>query len=192
MIKISYHKHAHKHEAVIKAKKMLNTIEKKFCNHYIECFSVVQLTGINEIDRQEVKCCIEDHLKNLKKNIEEQLFQNQKFIDGIYNLQYDEGYHTPALIHDFKLIKELDETYSFILNSYPKIELKKSEIFVFTTKKPEDKYNEIVNHFKENIVTGYNKEYFAVLENGIEKKLYPQNFSSQDLSDAVGVYLLYQ
>lgn len=192
MSKISYHKNGHQHEAVAKAKRMLNKIEKQFGGFQGKFYCNIQLTGINDIDRREVKSYVERHLKELKKHIEKQLFQNEKLVNGDWNEQYDEGFYMPTFKDELQLIEALNEVYNFIWNNYPDIDVKKSEQVVFTETTPEGKYNEAVNYFKAKPVYGFNQEYFAVLENGKSKKLYPMTFSAYDLSNATGVYAEFQ
>lgn len=192
MSKISYHKNGHQHEAVSKAKRMLNKIEKQFGGFQGKFYCNIQLTGINDIDRREVKIYVERHLKELKKQIEKQLFQNEKLVNGDWNEQYEEGFYIPIFKDELQLIEALNEVYNFIWNNYPDIEVKKSEPIVFKSETPEEKYNEAVNFFKQNPVYGFNQEYFAVLENGKSKKLYPITFSAYDLSTATGVYAEFQ
>jgi hypothetical protein len=192
MSKITYHKNGHQHEAVVKAKKMLNKIEKQFGGFQGKFYCNIQLTGINEIDRREVKSYVERHLKELKKQIEKQLLQNEKLVNGDWNEQYEEGFYMPTFKDELQLIEAINEVYNFIWNNYPDIDVKKSEHVVFKETTPEGKYNEAVNYFKAKPVYGFNQEYFAVLENGSSKKLYPITFSAYDLSNATGVYAEFQ
>ena len=78
MSKISYHKHGHKNEAVSKAKRMLIKIEKQFGGFQGKFYCKIQLTGINDIDRLEVKNCVKRYLNELKEHIEKQLLKNEK------------------------------------------------------------------------------------------------------------------
>ena len=192
MSKISYHKNGHQHEAVIKAKRMLNKIEKQFGGFQGKFYCNIQLTGINDIDRREVKSYVERHLNELKKHIEKQLLQNEKLVNGDWNEQYEEGFYMPTFKDKLQLIEALNEVYNFIWNNYPDIEVKKSQPFVFKAEIPEEKYNEAVNFFKQNPVYGFNQAYIAVLETGKSKKLYPITFSAYDLSNATGVYVEFQ
>ena len=128
----------------------------------------------------------------MKKQIEKQLFQNEKLVNGDWNEQYEEGFYIPTFKDELQLIEALNEVYNFIWNNYPDIEVKKSEPFVFTAQTPEDKYNEVVNFFKQNPIYGFNQECYAVLENGSSKRLYPTTFSAYDLSNATGVFVEFQ
>lgn len=192
MSKITYHKNGHQNEAVSKAKRMLKKIEKQFGGFQGKFYCNIQLTGINDIDRREIKSYVEKHLKELKKQIEKQLFQNEKLVNGDWNEQYEEGFYIPTFKDELQLIEALNEVYNFIWNNYPDIEVKKSEPFVFTAQTPEDKYNEVVNFFKQNPIYGFNQECYAVLENGSSKRLYPTTFSAYDLSNATGVFVEFQ
>lgn len=180
------------HEAVAKAKRMLNKIEKQWGGFQGTFWCNITLTGIDDIDMREVKSYVERHLKELKKKIEQQLFKNEKFVNGDWNEQYEDGYYIPPFTEELQIIEALNKVHSFIGHNYPEIEVKKSEEFVFTEQTPEGKYNEAVRYFKSKPVVGFNQEAFGVLENGESKKLYPLTFSLYDLSSAKSVYVAFQ
>lgn len=92
MSKITYHKNCFKDKSVEKAKRMLNKIEKQFGGFQGTFHCNIQLTGVNDIDRREVKSYIERHLKDLKRKIEKQLLQNEKLVNGEWNEEYEEGF----------------------------------------------------------------------------------------------------
>jgi len=191
MSKIIYHKNCRQHEAVSKAKRMLSKIEKQFGEFQGRFYCNIQLTGISAIDRSEVKSYIEKHLKDLKRNMEKQFLQNDKFINGEWNDNYEEGYYLPPLKEDFKIAEALNEVHSFIWSNYPEIDEKKSEPFIFTSESPEVKFEEAKRFFKSNPVNGFLQETFGVFENGKIKKLYPLTFSPYELSNAKSVYVQY-
>jgi hypothetical protein len=193
MSKISYHKNGHKHDAVAKAKRMLNKIEKQFGGlSSFQFYCDIQLTGINDIDRRDVKNYLEKHLKKLQKDIDKQLFRNEKMVNGDWNDEYEEGYWMPTLKEQMQVVEAINEVYNFIWNEYPDIEVKQSETLIFKETTPQAKYKEAVAYFKAKPIFGFNTEYFARLENGKSRKLYPITFSAHDLDNAIGVYAKYQ
>lgn len=186
MSKIIYHKNYIQHEAVGKVKRMLKKIEKQFGGFQGTFYCNIQLTGVDEIDNREVKSYIENHLRDLKRKIEKQLFQNEKFVNGEVNEDYEEGYYIPPFSEELKIIEALNEVGSFIRHNYPELEVKKTE-YLLTTNSPEEKLNETKLHFQNNPVFGFCQEYFAVLENGESKRLYPLTISSYDFTNAKSV-----
>lgn len=192
MSKITYHKNGHQHEGCAKAKRMLNKIEKRFGGFQGDFYCNIKLTGINDIDRREVRSYIERHLKRLKDEIEKQLLQNEKLVKGEWNENYEEGFYLPAFKQELQIVEALYELYNFIWNKYPEIEVKKTEQFLFTSKTPEEKYNEAINYYKLNPVYGFKQEYFAILDDGSFEKLYPITFSAYNLSNAIGVFVEFQ
>ncbi len=192
MSKIIYHKKCRRHPAVEKAKRMLTKIDKEFGGTFSDVYFSIKLTGINDLDRREVRNYVEDHLEKLKKRIDKQLLQNKKMVDGEWNDQYEEGFSISPLTEELQIAKLLNEVHSYIWNNYPEAELKKSEEFVFTKDNPAGKYYEALDFFKSNPVEGFNQEAFAVFEDGKERKLYPLTFSVHDLGDATSVYVSYQ
>jgi hypothetical protein len=186
MSKIIYHKNCIQHEAVGKVKRMLNKIEKQFGGFQGTFYCNIQLTGVDEIDNREVKSYIENHLRDLKRKIEKQLLQNEKYVNGEVNEDYEEGYYIPPFSEELKIIQELNKVGSFIRHEYPELEVKKTE-YVLTTNSSEGKLNETKLHFKNNPVFGFCQEYFAVNENGESKRLYPLTISSYDFENAKSV-----
>jgi hypothetical protein len=192
MSKIIYHKNCRQHEAVEKAKRMLNKIEKQFGGFQGLFYCNIQLTGINDIDRREVKSYVERHLKELKKKIEKQLLQNEKLVNGDWNENYEEGFYLPPFKEELQIVEALNEVHKFIWDKYPEIEVKKSDEFVFTEQTPEGKFNEALRYFKSKPVEGFNQETFGIFEDGKRKKLYPLTFSPYELSTAKSVYVAFQ
>jgi hypothetical protein len=191
--KISYHKNCRQHEQVSKAKRMLNKIAKKYpWGSHPEFYCDMNFTGINELDRGNVKRYIESHLKDLKLSIEKQLNNNELYLNGELNEKYEEGFWIPTFKSKLQLIEELNEVYNFIWNNYPVIPFQKSEVYIFKGDSPEAKYNEAKRKFENHPVLGYNHEYYAELENGKHKRLYSLTFSSFDLKDATGIYYQFQ
>ena len=170
MSKIVYHKYCIRHEAVAKVKRMLNKIERQFGGFQGKFYCNIQLTGVDEIDKREVKSYIETHLRNLKRKIEKQLLQNEKYVNGEVNEDYEEGYYIPPFSEELKIIEALNNVSSFIWHEYPELEVKKTE-YVLTTTTPEEKLHETILYFKNNPVFGFCQEYFAVTENGESKRL---------------------
>ncbi|MEP7317189.1 MAG: hypothetical protein ABI921_00555 [Panacibacter sp.] len=192
MSKIIYHKNCRQHEAVAKVKRMLHKIEKQFGGFQGTFYCNIQLTGVNDIDRREVKSYVEQHLKELKRKIDKQLLQNEKLVNGEWNESYEEGYYTPTFTEQLQIIEALNKVHSFIWSEYPEIEIKKSEPFVFTAENPAAKYEEAKRYFLSNPVVGFLQETFGIFENGVSRKLYPLTFSSYDLQNAKSVYVQYQ
>ena len=188
MSKIIYHKNCIRHEAVAKIKRMLNKIEKQFGGFQGTFYCNIQLTGVDEIDNREVKSYIENHLKDLKRKIEKQLLKNEKFVNGEVNEDYEDGYYIPPFSEELKIVEALNQVGSYIRHNYPELEIKKTE-FIFSQNSPEKKFNEGKLHFQNNPVFGFSQEYFAVLENGERKKLYPFTFSSYDLVNAISIQI---
>ncbi len=186
MSKISYHKNCIQHECVEKAKRMLNKIEKKFGGFQGIFYCHISLTGVSDIDAKEIKYQIKNHLESLKKKIEKQLFQNEIYVNGEINEDYEDGFYIPPFVEELKLIESLNEVSSFIRNKYPELKVKQSE-FIFTKDNQDDKFNEAKYHFQNNPIIGFSQEYFAILENGEKKKLYPFTFSSYDLINAKSI-----
>lgn len=186
MSKIKYHKSCIQHEAVAKAKRMFNKIEKQFGDFQGTFYCDIQFTGVDDIDNMNVKYYIERHLKGLKREIEKQLLQNEKFINGQENEHYEEGYYLPPMLEDFKIVEALAQVGSYIRHNYPELERKKAE-FVLTKISAEEKLNETKLHFQNKPVYGFCQEYFAVLENGESKKLYPLTISAYDFEKAKSI-----
>jgi hypothetical protein len=186
MSKITYHKNCIRHEAVSKTKRMLNKIDKQFGGFQRTFWCDIKLTGVDDIDQKEVKRYIENHLKDLKRKIEKQLLRNEYFVNGEVNEDYEEGYYIPPFSEELKIIEALNKVGSFIRHEYPKLEVKKTE-YVLRTNSPEEKLNETKLYFKNNPVSGFCQEYFAVLENGESKRLYPLTISSYDFQNAKSV-----
>jgi len=186
MSKIIYHKNCIQHEAVAKAKRMLTKIEKQFGGFNGMFYGNIKLTGVDEIDNKEIKHYVERHLKSLKNNIEKQLKQNESFIDGKENEEYVEGFYIPPFTEELKLVEALYEVGSYIRHNYPELEVKKLE-FIFTKNNSEEKFNEAKLHFQNNPVIGFSQEYFAILESGEKKRLYPLTFSAYDLENAKSI-----
>lgn len=186
MSKIIYHKNCIHHEAVAKTKRMLLKIEKEFGGFQGIFYGNIKLTGVDDIDNKEVKSYVERHLRSLRNNIEKQLRQNEYFIDGKVNEDYDEGFYIPPFSEELKLVEALDQVGSYIRHNYPELEIRKIE-YAFLQNSPEEKFNEAKLHFKNNPVIGFSQEYFAVLENGESKRLYPLTFSAYDLVNAKSI-----
>lgn len=191
MSKIIYHKNCRQHEVVAKAKRMLVKIDKQFGGFQGTFYGKFQLTGINEIDRREVKGYIEQHLKKLKREIDKQLLRNEKLVNGEWNEDYEEGFCTAPFAEELQIVEALNEVHSFIYREYPDIETKKSDEFVFTTDCPTGKFEEANRHFRSNPIVGFLQETFGVFENGVSRKLYPLTFSKYDLQNAKAVYVQY-
>lgn len=186
MSKIIYHKNCIQHEAVAKTKRMLNKIEKQFGGFQGTFYCNIQLTGVSDIDNREVQSYIENHLRDLKRKIEKQLLQNQKFVNGEVNEDYEEGFYIPPFSEELKIVEALNQVVSYIRHNYPELKIKKAE-YVFFQIDPEEKFKEAKLYFQNNPVVGFSQEYFAVLENGESKKLYPFSFSSYDLKNAKSI-----
>lgn len=191
MSKIIYHKNFRQHEAVAKAKRMITKIDKQFGGFQGIFYCNIELTGVNEIDRRAVKLYIELHLKDLQRKIDRQLLQNERFVNGEWNENYEEGFYTPPFTEELQIVEALNEVHTFILREYPDIETKKSEEFVFTTESPTEKIEAAKRYFRSNPVVGFLCESFCVFENGVSRKLYPLTFSSSDLQNAKAVYVQY-
>lgn len=190
MNNITYHKYKRKHEAVEKAKEMLNKIEKKSGDFELSCY--FQLTGVREIDKDEVKFFFRIHWKALIKQMEQQLLNNEMLVGGQWNENYTEGFCVPTFKEAVQLIEALDDVYNFICNYYPEIERKKSEPIVFKDTTTRGKYLEATNYFAANPVHGFKPKYFAVLEDGELKEFYPATISLYDLTLATSIYFEYQ
>ena len=108
------------------------------------------------------------------------------YINGEINEDYEEGFYIPTFSEELKLIESLNEVSSYIRNKYPRLKVKQSE-FIFTKENHEEKFNESKLHFQLNPVVGFSQEYFAILENGEKKRLYPLTFSSYDLINAKSI-----
>lgn len=188
MSKIIYHKRCIKHPEVKKAKRMLNKIVTQFGGFQGTFYCDIQLTGVNDIDRNNIKHYVERHLNQLKNIIEKQLLQNKKLVNGDWNADYEEGFYTPPFSEELKIVELLNEVHSYIWNNYPILQTKKTDDYVFKSDSSEAKYNEIKRHFENNPIVGFCQEYFARLENGESKQLYPFTFSHYDLRNAKSVY----
>ncbi len=186
MSKIIYHKNCIRHEEVQKTKRMLNKIEKQFGGFQRTFYCNIQLTGVYDIDNREVKHYITNHLTDLKTKIEIQLLQNEKYVNGEVNEDYEEGFYLPPLSEELKIVEALNQVSSYIRSNYPELEVKKAE-FIFSQNSPEEKFKEAKLHFQNKPVYGFSQEYFAVLENGDSKKIYPFTFSSYDLVNAKSI-----
>lgn len=186
MRRIIYHKNCIQHEAVRKAKRMLSKIEKQFGGFYGLFHCHISLTGVSDIDAKCIKYQIKNHLDSLKKKIEKQLLQNEIYINGEINKDYEDGFYIPPFAEELKLIESLNEVSSYIRNNYPNLKVKQSE-FIFQKNSAEEKYNEAKLHFQNNPVIGFSQEYFAVLENGESKRLYSLLFSAYDLENAKSI-----
>ena len=186
MSKIIYHENCIKHEGVEKAKRMLNKIEKQFGGFQGLFHCHISLTGVSDIDAKDLKYQIKNHLESLKKKIEKQLLQNEIYINGEINEDYEEGFYIPPFVEELKLIESLNEVSSYIRYNYPKLKVKQSE-FIFSKNTAEEKYNEAKFHFQNNPVIGFSQEYFAVLENGESKRFYSLTFSAYDLENAKSI-----
>ena len=186
MSKILFHKNCIKHEAVAKVKRMLNKIDKQFGGFQGIFFCHITLTGVESIDNKEINYRIKSQLESLKKKIEKQLFQNEIYVNGEINEDYEEGFYIPPFSEELKLIESLNEVSSYIRNEYPELKVKQSE-FIFTKDNQDDKFNEAKYHFQNNPIIGFSQEYFAILESGEKKKLYPFTFSSYDLINAKSI-----
>lgn len=186
MSKILFHKNCIQHEAVAKVKRMLNKIDKQFGGFHGIFFCHITLTGVESIDNKEINYRIKSQLESLKKKIEKQLFQNEIYVNGEINEDYEEGFYIPPFSEELKLIESLNEVSSYIRNKYPELKVKQSE-FIFTKDNQDDKFNEAKYHFQNNPIIGFSQEYFAILESGEKKKLYPFTFSSYDLINAKSI-----
>lgn len=192
MIKITYHKNGHRHEAVSKAKRMLVKIGKQFGDNQGIFYCNIQLAGINNIDRKEVLSYAENHLRKLSNQIKRVLLQNSIFIEGKVNEDYEEGLYISSLKERMLLIEALENVHQFIWDNYPEIDIKKTDTVVLKETTTEAKKLKLVDHFRSNPVVGFNQEYFAVFENKPPRQLFPMTFSAFDLEDAIGVYVEYQ
>jgi hypothetical protein len=186
MSKIIYHKNCIQHEAVAKAKRMLNKIEKQFGGFQGLFHCHISLTGVSDIDAKEMKYQIKNHLESLKKKIEKQLFQNEIYINGEINEDYEEGFYISPFSEELKLIESLNEVSTYIRNKYQGLKVKQSE-FIFSKNNAEEKYNEAKLHFQDNPVIGFSQEYFVVFENGERKRLYSLTFSAYDFENAKSI-----
>lgn len=192
MSKIIYHKHGHRNDAVAKAKRMLNKIDKKYGGIGGRFYCNIELTGINIIDRGNVKFYLAKHLKNLREKILQQLNQNSELIGIDPNEDYEEGFHISDLKREMEIIDDIHEVYSFIWALYPEVDWITSDPYVFTSETSEGKYNEAIAHHKSNPVIGFNQEYYVILYNGKSQQLFPLSLSHFDFRDARSMYVYYQ
>lgn len=186
MSKILFHKNCIQHEAVTKVRRMLNEIDKQYGGFQGIFFCHTTLTGVQSIDIKEINYRIKSQLQSLKKKIEKQLFQNEIYINGKINEDYEEGFYIPVFSEEFKLIESLNEVSLYIRNKYPQLKINQYE-FTFTKNTAEEKYNEVKLHFQNNPIAGFSQEYFAVFESGEKKRLYPLTFSAYDLEKAKNI-----
>lgn len=98
---------------------MLNKIEKQFGGFQGTFYCNIQLTGVSDIDNREVQSYIENHLRDLKRKIEKQLLQNQKFVNGEVNEDYEEGFYIPPFSEELKIVEALNQVVSYIRHNYP-------------------------------------------------------------------------
>lgn len=124
MSKIIFHKNGHQHEPVAKAKWMLNKIEDQFEDILGSFYCKIQLTGINEIDKRQVKIYVGLHLNVLKKQIDELLLLNEEFGGRECKKNYDDDYFVQSARDQLELIKALGDVYRCIEKNYPYIDLK--------------------------------------------------------------------
>lgn len=194
MSKIIYHQNCHKHEFVKKAKRMLNQIEQEYgvATYQGNFYCSITLTGINDLDRMQVKMYVETHLKELKRKIDKQLLQNEKLVNGDWNENYEEGYYMPSFKVEFELAEALNKVYNFIYSNYPEIEFKESVVFVFNQTSNEAKYNALKEHINTAPVFGFNRQYYGIMKDGSPKQFYGLSFSPYDLTDVIAVNVKYQ
>jgi len=190
MSKIQYHKNCIRHEAVAKAKRMFNKIEKQFGRFQGRFYCDIQFTGVDDIDNRNVKYYIERHLRDLKREIEKQLLQNEQFVNGQVNENYEEGFYIPPFAEEMKIIEALNEVGSYIRHNYHELEVKKTE-FVLTGNSGEEKLNSAKLHFQGKPAYGFSQEFFAVLENGESKRLFPLTLSAYDFENAKAIRVEY-
>ena len=186
MSKIIYQKNCIQHEAVAKAKRMLNKIEKQYGGFNGIFYCHIALTGVDDIDNKAIEYYIKNSIESLKKKIDKQIFQNQMYINGQINEEYEAGFYIPPFVEEIKLIESLTEVSTYIRHNYPELEIKKAE-FIFTKNTIEEMYIEAKSYFINNPIIGFSKEYFAVNETGESKRLYPLTFSAYDLYDAKSI-----
>lgn len=177
---IIYHKNCRKHDAVLKAKRLLKKAFSIVANQ-IDIHANIQLTGVMDIDFRGVKYYLDNQMEKLKEKIEKDI-KDEK--------EYNHGYNLNSHIHRLQLIQGLNDVCGHIGSEYPELEIKIHE-FVFTKESVEDKYREIVHSFQNNPLKGYNAEYIAIRPTG-ERKLYPLTFSKDDLEGATKVIIKYQ
>ena len=193
MSKIKYHKNCRQHEAVSKAKRMLNKIEKQFGGFQRTFYCNIELTGVNDIDRRELKYQVEKHLKELKSKIEKELLKNEKLIGREWNEQYEEGFYLPPLKEEMQIIEALKEIHSYIWDNYPEVEPQK-DVFEFSNvmAHPEEKKNEYINHYKNHPIIGFNKTFFRIYPDGKKRELFPLTYDVNDLKEATAIETVYQ
>ena len=170
MNKIIYHKNCRRHEAVSKAKRLLNKavlIVQNVSDIYVS----IELTGVSDIDYREVKCYVDSEMRSLKIKIEQDIIDEK---------EYNHGYHFRSHMTRLEFIKALDDVCGFIANNYPEIEQKQRE-YTFTNETFEGKYRELKEEFKKNPIEGYAAEHFVVLPDG-ERRVYGITFQKQDLA----------
>lgn len=191
MSKIIYHKYCRQHEAVSKVKRMLNKIEKQFGGFQGTFYCNIQLTGVYELDRREVRMYIENYLKELQRKIDKQILQNQKLVNGEWNESYEEGYYMPPLLEQMQIVEALNEVHSYISN-YPEPEPKK-DVFEFSNvaTHPEEKKREYIRHYEIHPLNGFNKTFFRIYPNEVKRELFPLTADVNDLKEAIGIETVY-
>lgn len=192
MSKIKYHENCRHHEAVSKVKRMLNKIEKQFGGFQGKFYCTIQLTGVNDLDRRELKYQVEKHLKELKSKIEKELLKNEKLIGGEWNEEYEEGFYMPPLKEEMQLIEALKEIHSYIWSNYPELEPQK-DVFQFSnvTAHPEEKKREYQRHYERNPLIGFNKTFFRVYPDGVKREIFPLTADVNDLKEATAIETVY-
>jgi len=179
------------HSAVKKAKAMLTIIEKKFGSYQGQFYCNIFLTGINVLDRNEIRMYTEMQLKKIKEKIEIQFTQNEILINGEWNDNFQEGYYLKHLKDNLAVADALIELHSFIWSNYPEIDLKKSKICTLSSVDSKEKFQEAKNFFLVNKVDGFIQETIGVFECGKTKTIYRLTFEHTDLLNIKSVYHTY-
>ena len=193
MSKIDYHKNAHRHGAASKAKRMLQKIITLTGNGYVRYYTAVQITGVSDLDANQVYDDMRRWLKEFERQIQTAIHKNEKFLPGTveYNPDYDKEIHVSKFEYMVDILKRLEAVRGFILESYPVLPTRRIE-FVFTATGRDEKWKE-ANRFFADKVNGFCQEWFVVHKNGEAEKLHVysilNNQAMHNLSDAEKMYV---
>ncbi len=179
MLKIKYEKNYHKHEAVEKVKRQL-VKAYKVAEGLSYIYANIVLVGIEDLDYKAIRYYYDSEFEKLRDRMTKDIEENK---------EYNQGFHISSAITTLKFIDELNTALSFTGN-YPIIPVKIHE-YEFRTETLEDKYNELKTHFQNNQFEGFNKEYFAIVDDK-EWRLWGFTFTKEDLKNAKSVRLKYQ
>jgi len=179
MLKIKYTKNCHKHDKVEKVK--IQVVKAyKFAKGLSYIYADISLTGIEDIDYQEIKYYYDSEYEKLRDRITKDIEDNK---------EYNHGFHLSSNIIVLKFLSELNTALS-LTGEYPEIP-KKIVDYEFISENVEDRYNEAKVFFGGDKFIGLNKEYFSV--NGEkETRLYSIIFEKTDLLKVQKIRLKYQ